>query len=366
LTECMRSSDTVARLGGDEFTIIMPSLDDPARISLAAQRILDALVKPFHLKGEEAIVTGSIGITVYPDDASEANDLLRNADAAMYRAKDQGKATFHFYTADLNEEVKERVAIKTGLSKALERDELSLHYQPKLDLRSERYTGVEALMRWNSAELGFVSPIRFIPSLEETGLVVEVGEWAIRQALDQHVRWRKQGLPPIRVAVNLSARQLREPSFVSIVDHVLRDAGVEPQFLEVEITESMLMSDSNAVVHALDRLHEMGIQVAMDDFGTGYSSLNYLKKFPIDTIKIDRSFVADIASDPDDAEIIKTIISMGKTLNRNIVAEGVETEEQLSILRDYRCDEIQGYFLSRPMPADNLLDVLRQRDFLKI
>ena len=363
LTDCMRSTDTVARLGGDEFTIIMPSLDDPARISLAAQRILDALEKPFHLNDEEALVTGSIGITVYPDDSIEANDLLRNADAAMYRAKDQGKATFHYYTAGLNEEVKERVAIKNGLSKAMERNEFSLHYQPKLDLQTDCFTGVEALMRWNSEELGFVTPNRFIPSLEETGLVNEVGEWVIRQACKQHLKWLDAGLPPVRVAVNLSARQLREPSFVSIVDDVLRELGVAPQFLEIEITESMLMSDSSAIIVALDQLHEMGIPIAMDDFGTGYSSLSYLKRFPIDTIKIDRSFVAEITSDPDYAEIIKTIISMGKTLNRKIIAEGVETEEQLSKLREYHCDEIQGYFISRPMPAAGLMSTLKERKF---
>ena len=366
LTDCMRSSDTVARLGGDEFTIIMPSLEDPARISLAAQRILDALAKPFQLNDEEAIVSGSVGITVFPDDATEAADLLRNADAAMYRAKDQGKATFQYYTADLNEEVKERVAIKTGLSKAMEREEFSLHYQPKLDLKTDCFTGVEALMRWNSAELGLVAPVRFIPSLEETGLVVEVGEWVIWQACQQHLKWLAEGLPAIRMAVNLSARQLREPSFVSIVGKVLNDSGIDPTYLEIEITESMLMSDSNTIVTALDQLHEMGIHVAMDDFGTGYSSLSYLKRFPIDTIKIDRSFVAEIANDPDYTEIIKTIISMGKTLNRKIIAEGVETEEQLSILRDYHCDEIQGYFISRPMPAEGLKETLRSRKFMKV
>lgn len=218
-------------------------------------------------------------------------------------------------------------------------------------------------MRWNSEELGFVTPNRFIPSLEETGLVNEVGEWVIRQACKQHLKWLDAGLPPVRVAVNLSARQLREPSFVSIVDDVLRELGVAPQFLEIEITESMLMSDSSAIIVALDQLHEMGIPIAMDDFGTGYSSLSYLKRFPIDTIKIDRSFVAEITSDPDYAEIIKTIISMGKTLNRKIIAEGVETEEQLSKLREYHCDEIQGYFISRPMPAAGLMSTLKERKF---
>ncbi len=353
LLECVRKGDTVARLGGDEFTVIMPNLVDPRHAPLVGQRVLDALLRPFHVKEHEAFVSGSIGITIFPDDATEAGDLLKNADAAMYSAKDKGKSNFQFFTNDLNEEVNERAALKNGLNKALERNELQLHYQPKLDTKSGKIMGVEALMRWNSPELGSVSPARFIPVMEETGAVVEVGEWAIRTSCKQHKKWLEEGLPSIRVAVNLSARQLRDGLFVSIVKNVMEETGIKPDGLEIEITESMLMEDAAKAVVALGELHDMGIHIAMDDFGTGYSSLSYLKRFPIDTIKIDRSFVMDITSSPDDAEIIRTIIIMGKTLNRKVVAEGVETQDQLNMLKKYECDEIQGYFFSRPLPADD-------------
>ena len=364
LSECIRDGDTVARLGGDEFTVIMPNLHDPQNAPLLAQRILDGLNKPFDLKGQEAFISCSIGITIYPDDATEAADLIKNADAAMYRAKEQGKANYQFFTADLNEDVKERLVLKTGLNKALERNEFVLHYQPKLDINSGRVNSCEALMRWVNDDLGMVSPVRFIPIIEETGQVVEIGEWALRTACEQHIAWREQGLPPLRIAVNLSARQLREVSFVKIVEDILKETGVEPDGLEIEITESMLMSDSAKAVVALDQLHDMGLHVAMDDFGTGYSSLSYLKRFPIDTIKIDRSFVNDITTSPDDAEIIRTIITMGQTLNRKIVAEGVETEDQLELLRSYRCDEIQGYIFSRPLPADGMMAFFEEKGLL--
>jgi diguanylate cyclase (GGDEF)-like protein/PAS domain S-box-containing protein len=361
LGKCVRSGDTVARLGGDEFTVIMPNLHEPRDAPLVANRVLDALSKPFDLKRHEAFVSASIGITIFPDDASDANGLLRNADTAMYRAKEQGKANFQFYTADLNREVKERLIVKNGLSKALERNEFSLYYQPKLDLKNGRITSVEALMRWHNRDLGMVSPARFIPVLEETGLVVEVGAWAIRTACAQHKAWKDLGLPPLRVAVNLSARQLREISFVTVFESALKETGVGPEGIEIEITESMLMSDSARTVVALRDLSDMGVRIAMDDFGTGYSSLSYLRRFPIDTIKIDRSFVADIVSKSDDAEIIRTIITMGQTLNRWVVAEGVETEEQAALLKGYKCDEIQGYYLSPPLPADKLTRFMQQR-----
>jgi len=361
LEKCIRSGDTVARLGGDEFTVIMPNLVDPKHAPLVAQRALDALSKPFNLKKQETFVSASIGVTIFPDDATESNELLKNADTAMYRAKEQGKANYQFYTSDLNAEIKERLVLKNGLVKALEQDEFSLHYQPKLEIGTNRITGVEALMRWNNQSIGPISPVKFIPLLEETGQVVEVGEWAIRVACLQHRAWLAAGLPSLRIAVNISARQLREDSFASIVDKVMKENNVEPEGLEIEITESMLMSDQAKAVTALNELHEMGIHIAMDDFGTGYSSLSYLKRFPIDTIKIDRSFVADIATDKDDAEIIKTIISMGKTLNRKIVAEGVETQDQLTILSEYECDEIQGYFFSPPLPAEKITGFIQAK-----
>ncbi|OHC74345.1 MAG: hypothetical protein A3G18_03020 [Rhodospirillales bacterium RIFCSPLOWO2_12_FULL_58_28] len=367
LTECIRGGDTVARLGGDEFTVIMPNLTDPQQAPLLGQRILDALCRSFDLDGHETFISGSIGITIFPDDAVEAVDLIKNADAAMYRAKEQGKANYQFFTSDLNDDVKERMVLKNGLGKALERDEFILFYQPKLNILTGEVTSCEALMRWINKDMGgMVSPVKFIPILEETGHVVEVGEWALRTACNQHVAWLKEGLPPIRIAVNLSARQLRESSFVRIVEDVLKETGVGADGLEIEITESMLMSDSAKAVIALDQLHDMGIQVAMDDFGTGYSSLSYLKRFPIDTIKIDRSFVSDITTSHDDAEIIRTIITMGQTLGRKIVAEGVEIKEQLEMLRNYRCDEIQGYFFSRPMPANEMLKFFNDKGLMPV
>lgn len=359
LRTCIRSGDTVARLGGDEFTVIMPSLKDPKHAPLLGQRILDSLAKPYNLDGHEAFISGSIGVTIFPDDATEASELIKNADSAMYRAKEMGKDNYQFFTPDMNAEVKERLVLKNGLSKALENGEFQLHYQPKLEVSTNRITGVEALMRWHSGENGLISPVKFIPVLEETGMVVEVGEWALRTACEQHKAWVLDGLPPIRIAVNLSARQLREVSFVPMMERVLKECGVKAESLEIEITESMLMSDSAKAIVALGELHDMGLHVAMDDFGTGYSSLSYLKKFPIDTIKIDRSFVADITTDEDDAEIIKTIINMGRTLNRRVVAEGVETAEQLSLLKQYNCDEIQGYYFCRPQPSDEVTAFLK-------
>lgn len=360
ISSSTRDGDTVARLGGDEFTVIMPNLNDAKDAPVVAQRILDALSRPFELDGTEAFVSGSIGITIFPDDADDANNLLKNADAAMYRAKDMGKANFQFFTADLNSQVAERLKIKNGLVMALERGEFKLFYQPKMTLSTGKVDSVEALMRWDNPELGMVSPVQFIPVLEETGMVVEVGEWAIREACLQRQKWIDQGLNPIRIAVNLSARQLREMSFVSVLQRLLKETGVGPDGIEIEITESMIMSDKDTAISALTELHELGIRVAMDDFGTGYSSLSYLRQFPIDTIKIDRSFVSDISTNQEDAEIIRTIITMGHTLNKKIVAEGVETAEQLEILRDYECDQIQGYFISRPVVGDDLVDLLRE------
>jgi len=361
LGHCVRVSDTVARLGGDEFTVLMPNLDDPSHAPVVAQRILDSLSQPFHLNGHESFVSASIGITVYPEDAADANELLKNADSAMYRAKDLGKGNYQFFTDELNRELTERLTIKNGLAKAISRDELSLYYQPKLDLKSGAITGVEALMRWNSKELGVISPARFIPVLEESGLVVEIGAWAIDTACRQHRAWLKAGLPPIRVAVNLSTRQLREPSFAAVVERALKQSGAGPASLEIEITENLLMSQAGNTIATLQTLHDLGIHVTLDDFGTGYSSLNHLRRYPIDTIKIDGSFVSDIATNPDDAEIIHTIINMGKTLNRTVVAEGVESAAQMSLLREYGCDEIQGYYLCKPLPAAALTEFLRER-----
>ena len=356
LGACIRTGDTVARLGGDEFTIVMPNLEDPKDATIVAQRSLEALEMVFNIGGHETFVSASIGITVFPDDASDSTGLLKNADAAMYRAKDQGKANYQYFTTDMNQKVQERLVLKNGLVKARDLGEFKLFYQPKMNIKTNTIVAVEALMRWDSPELGIVTPNVFIPLLEESGMVVEVGAWAIKHACEQHVKWIESGIGPIKIAVNLSARQLREPSFVDIVKNTLKETSVATEYFEIEITESMLMSDAPNVVAGLTSLHDIGIHISMDDFGTGYSSLSYLRKFPIDTIKIDRSFVSDITTNTDDAEIIRTIINMGRTLNRNILAEGVETQEQLDLLKEYNCDEIQGYFISPPLIANDFAD----------
>lgn len=361
LGACIRGGDTIARLGGDEFTVIMPDLTDARNAPMVAQRIIDSLAKPFVLDGQEAFVTGSIGITIYPDDATDAMDLLRNADAAMYLAKDRGKNSYQFFTSDLNDEVRERMDLKNALIRAREKDEFTLFFQPKIDIRSDEIVGVEALMRWHSASEAEVPPSRFVPILEEAGMIMEVGEWVIRTACRQYASWRAAGLPAPRIAVNLSGRQLREPSFVSMVERVLADAGLGPDCLEIEVTEIMLMSESANSDVALHSLHDMGVRIALDDFGTGYSSLVYLKRFPIDTIKIDRSFISEITTSADDFEIVKAIITMGQSLNRRVAAEGVETAEQLAILREYGCDEFQGYLVCRPLPADEIAPIIANK-----
>ncbi|MEW5729170.1 MAG: EAL domain-containing protein [Pseudomonadota bacterium] len=360
LSNCVRSGDTVARLGGDEFTVVMPNLGAYQNAPTVATRILEALRKPFDLAGKEAFVSGSIGITVYPDDARDAQTMLKNADAAMYRAKEHGKANFQFFTADMNAAIEERLAIKNSLSKAFDRDELMLYFQPKLDLAARTVTGVEALLRWNAADLGMVSPAKFIPIMEESGLIGRVGEWALAAACRQVRRWRDAGLPAIRVAINLSVRQLRQPGFVDLVEKALDTAGIDADAIEFEITEGMVMKDADNAVAILRRLSDMGIRLAMDDFGTGYSSLSVLKRFPVDSIKIDRTFISEIGVDSDSHEIIRTIISMGHSLRRRIVAEGVESIEQVRLLERLGCDEIQGYVLAPPLPAADVERFLRE------
>jgi diguanylate cyclase (GGDEF)-like protein/PAS domain S-box-containing protein len=360
---CVRHGDTVARLGGDEFTIIMPNLGEVRNAPAVAQRIIDTLEQPFTLRNNEAFVSASIGITAFPDDAATAKGLLRNADAAMYRAKEQGKANFQFFTAELNAEVSQRMIIKSGLSKALERQEFSVFYQPKCELATGRLTGVEALLRWRSAEQGWIPPTTFIPVMEDTGLISQVGDWVIETACIQHKAWQEAGYGNIRVAVNLSVRQLRQGDLPKTIERMLVRHGVEPAGIELEITESMIMRDTEHAVAVLRSLSDMGIHLAMDDFGTGYSSLSYLKRFPLHTIKIDRSFIHDIATDPDDLEIIRTIISMGHSLRRRVVAEGVETEDQRALLRKLRCDEMQGFLLSPPVPAAEIERMLASMRF---
>ncbi len=354
LNNCVRKGDTIARIGGDEFAVITPTTKDPANIAIAAKRILASFSEPFEIEGQSIPLSGSIGIAVCPTDANTAYDLMRDADSAMVSAKTRGGGRYLFFTSELNEHAHRRMTLRSGLSKALARSEFSLEYQPKFDVADQETHSVEALLRWTNPELGRVPPDLFIPILEETGMLLEVGAWALRQACLQHIEWTRQGLPPLQIAVNMSARQLHDPGFFGQVTQIVKETGIDPSMLQLEITESTIMKNVVQSVEVLTRLRELGIAVAMDDFGTGYSSLGYLKTFPIDTLKIDRSFISDIDNNSQDSEIVRTIVTLGHILGLRVVAEGVETADQLRILRTCQCDEIQGYFFSRPVPPGEI------------
>ena len=358
LTATCRAGDTVARLGGDEFTVVMPNLPEAHPAPVVAQRIITALEEPFRFKNQEALVSASIGITVFPEDGRDVHTLLRNADAAMYQAKESGKANYRFYTADLNAQATERLAIKSGLAKALKRNEFQLDFQPRREIASGRITGVEALLRWHSRELGSMSPGKFIPIAEETGAIAPIGEWALGAACERQRAWSAAGIDDIRVAVNLSGRQLRQPNIVQVIAGQIERAGGSPEGLEIEITELIVMRDADHSAATLRQLHDMGIRIILDDFGTGYSSLSVLKRFPVDMIKIDQTLIRPIATDMESLEIVRAIVSMGHSLRRRIVAEGVETEAQAQRLADLQCDEIQGYLVSEPVSAERVDDIL--------
>ncbi|MBZ0097091.1 MAG: EAL domain-containing protein, partial [Sulfuricella sp.] len=325
-----------------------------------------AMSAPFDIDGRELHITCSIGIASYPKDGEDNQTLLKNADAAMYRAKDLGRNNAQYYAAEMNVRAMERLMLENSLYHALERNEFLLHYQPQVDLRTGEITGMEALVRWQHPELGLVSPARFIPVAEDSGLIVPLGEWVLRTACAQNKAWQRAGLKPISVAVNLSARQFRQPNLVEMVAGILRETELDPAHLDLEVTESLVMQNVEATIATLGRLKAMGVKLSIDDFGTGYSSLNYLKRFPIHTLKIDQSFVRDVTTDPSDAAIAKTIIAMAHELGLTVIAEGVETEEQKSFLRLRRCDEMQGYFFSRPVPAAEFENLLREDRRLEI
>jgi diguanylate cyclase (GGDEF)-like protein len=353
LRDNLRESDSVARLGGDEFVVLVEDCADPRELNSIAQNILNAVGRPYVLSGQEYHVTGSIGISTYPTDGQDPAALLKNADIAMYLAKDRGKNNFQFYSAQQNAHSFERLALESALRHALGRDEFVLHYQPRVDIPTGRIVGVEALLRWNHPDLPMVLPNQFIPLAEETGLIVPIGRWVLRTACAQSALWRHEGLPALRMAVNLSARQFSDDGLIDDIADALAQAELAPNGLELEITESMVMQNPERAVTTLNRLREIGISVSIDDFGTGYSSLGYLKRFPIDNVKIDRSFIKDLPHDTDDAAITRAVIAMAQSLRIRVIAEGVETREQLQFLRDHDCNECQGYFLSRPLPASN-------------
>ena len=361
LARTVRASDVVARLGGDEFVILVQEVSEPRQAEVVARKLLSALMKPLYLEGQEYRITASIGISLYPADAQDEQALMKNADIAMYRAKEEGKNTYKFYSARSNSHSFERLALETSLRRGLERGEFLLHYQAKVDLRSGRITGVEALIRWQHPELGMVPPGQFIPLAEETGLILPIGKWVLTEACAQAVAWQRQGLPPIAMSVNISARQFADDSLLDDVGGALAACGLAPDLLELELTESMVVQNAERAASLLAALKKTGVRLAIDDFGIGYSSLTQLKRFPIDTLKVDRSFIRDIPQDVEDKAITEAIIAMGKSLNLTVIAEGVETLEQQTFLREHDCDEMQGYYFSKPIPAAAFAELLRAR-----
>lgn len=360
LRDALRACDTIARLGGDEFIIILEDILNAQDAVMVAQRILSTLLDPIHIDGREVYTSASIGIAFYPADASDADSLMKHADVAMYRAKHQGRNNYAFYTVDLHLRALEWITLESDLRKSLTQGDFFLCYQPQMDLHTGRPVGVEALVRWQHSELGMLTPNRFIPIAEESGLIVPLGMWIICTACAQNRAWQQIGLPPLRVAVNLSARQLVRPELVTEIAQVLQETGLDPGYLELELTESMLMLDAEGIVTRLHELKALGVQIAVDDFGIGYSSLNYLRRLPIDTLKIDRSFVHDIPSNVDGATIAKTIIAMAHNLKMRVIAEGVECVCQQVFLEQQGCDEMQGYLYSHPLPAAEIAPFLRR------
>jgi diguanylate cyclase (GGDEF)-like protein len=361
LKTSLREVDTVARMGGDEFTLILANLSHAQQSSAVAQRVLEVLSKPFIVEGHELFTTASIGIATNPTDGNDAKTLIRNADAAMYRAKEQGRNRFQLYTEALNVRASRRMKLENSLRRAVEREQLLVHYQPLVDLKTGAVLGTEALVRWQHAELGLLLPDQFIAIAEETGLIVPIGEWVLHTACFQNKQWQNEGFPSMEMAVNISMRQFHQSDVVAAVRTALEDAGLDPRYLTLELTESTLMHDAESAVETLRELKAMGVQVSIDDFGTGHSSLSQLKRLPIDAVKIDPSFIQQIATDPEDAAIAGAVIAMAHSMHLKVVAEGVETLDQLEFLRSLNCDKMQGYLVSRPASAEELTNLMRQR-----
>ncbi len=354
------SNATVARIGGDEFTVLLTNLQIPEYTAKVARRIMKAVSHPFQLGSNEVYITLSIGIAIGPDDGKDAGYLLKNADTALYHAKSQGKNNFQFYKGFMNEIVRKSLVIENDLRKAIDANEMMVHYQPRIDVRTGNIISMEALARWKKSGEGFVPPSEFIPVAEDTGLIIPVGEWILRTACAQNKSWQKLDCPPLSISVNISVKQFQHENFLKTISDALADSSLDPRYLELEITENILLQNVKNTINTLNELRNMGIRLAMDDFGTGYSSFNYLLRFPLDIIKIDISFIKDITEKAKHAAIVKAIISMAHNLNLRVVAEGVETEQQLVILQQFGCDEIQGYYYSPPLPSIEFTELLEK------
>jgi len=359
LVDCIRGSDSVSRQGGDEFVVLLLDLEDAEDAAVTARRMLEAVAQPHHVDHHDLHVTASIGVSVYPDDGLDAEALIKNADTAMYQAKENGRRSFQFFKPAMNARAVERQFIEEGLRRALERREFALHYQPKVNLTTGAITGAEALIRWTHPTRGPVSPADFIPVAEDCGLILPIGAWVLREACEQARAWMDAGLPVTSMAVNVSAMEFRDKSFLDRLFATLAETGLDPRALELELTESVLMKHAASTAIILQALRKRGIQIAVDDFGTGYSSLSYLQRFPVDAVKIDQSFVRQISTAGADTTIVKAVIGMARGLKLRVIAEGVETLEQVAFLRAYRCEEAQGYYFGRPVPAQQFAVLLK-------
>ena len=360
LSSLTREKDILFRWGGDEFTIILENIDNLDDVSTITERIIKGMSSPISIAKQELVITTSIGIAVYPNDSDSAEALIKNADAAMYHAKGSGRNRYEFYTPEMNARAKERLELESGLQKALQNEEFILHYQPKYGASTQKLVGVEALLRWQHPSYGLVMPDRFIPALEENGLINAVGQWVLRTACAQNKMWQEQGFEPVTVSVNISAVQFRSPQLIDTVARVLDETQLESRYLELELTESMFISNTEAAINTMYRLKDLGVSLSIDDFGSGYSSLSYLKRFPVDYLKIDRSFIKDIENSNKDAAITNAITVLAHSLNMKIVAEGVESQGQLDYLKSQGCQELQGFLFSRPISAQEVSELLEK------